>query len=160
MEALDDFLHRSSIRGLMHENAGKGHSQHFSNRIGFWTWWLSILRMQLHTNMLCKMRKVYEWLNQKWLGIHFLFLSKNDINSVLKIPVANFCRSITPQTYPGHGRCVASSNFNCVWFVDANCPESSPKYFWNCVIGFQLYSKITRCALKAVSPAPKLDLEF
>jgi len=48
--------------------------------------------MQLQTNMLCKMLRVYEWLNQKRLGIHFLFLSINDINSVLKIPVANVCR--------------------------------------------------------------------
>jgi len=31
-------------------------------------------------NVLCKMLKVYEWLSQKLLGIHFLFLSKNDIN--------------------------------------------------------------------------------
>ena len=34
----------------------------------------------------------YEWLDQIGLGVHFLFLTKNDINSVLKIPVANFCR--------------------------------------------------------------------
>jgi len=40
---------------------------------------------------------VYEWLDQKWLSIHFLFLSKHDINSVLKIPIANFCRLINPQ---------------------------------------------------------------
>jgi len=27
-------------------------------------------------NMLCKRLRVYEWLDQKWLGIRFLFLSK------------------------------------------------------------------------------------
>jgi len=32
------------------------------------------------THMLCKMLRVYEWLNQKWLGVRLLFLSKNDIN--------------------------------------------------------------------------------
>jgi len=26
----------------------------------------------------------------------------------LKIPVANVCRLTTPQTHPGHGRCVPS----------------------------------------------------
>jgi len=26
----------------------------------------------------------------------------------LKVPVANICRLITPQTHPGHGRCVPS----------------------------------------------------
>jgi len=26
----------------------------------------------------------------------------------LKIPVANICRLITPQTHPGHSRCVPS----------------------------------------------------
>jgi len=58
--------------------------------------------------MLCKSLRVYEWLDQKWLSVHFLFLSKNDINSVLKIPVGNFCR-ITSQINPWHGRCVAQS---------------------------------------------------
>jgi len=46
--------------------------------------------MQLHTNMLCKRLRFYEWLNQKRLGVHLLFLSKNNISSVLKILVANF----------------------------------------------------------------------
>jgi len=53
----------------------------------------------------------------------FLFLSKN----VLKIPVANVCRLITPQTHPAHGRCVSSWSFDCVWFVDATSPESKSK---------------------------------
>jgi len=35
---------------------------------------------------------------QKWHGL----------SSVLKIPVANICRLITPQTHPGHSRCVPS----------------------------------------------------
>jgi len=47
-------------------------------------------------------------------------------NSVLKIPVANFCRIITPQTHPVLGQCV-SWNFNCVWFVDPTFPESKYK---------------------------------
>jgi len=42
----------------------------------------------------------------------------------LKIPVAKFCRLITPQTHPGHDRCVASWNVNWVWFTDPNFPES------------------------------------
>jgi len=63
----------------------------------------------------------------KWLSIHFLFFSKNNINSVLKILVANFCRLMTQQTHPGHDRCVASWNFNCVWFVDLTFPESKSK---------------------------------
>jgi len=29
------------------------------------------------------------------------------LNSILKIPVANVCR-LTPQTHPGHCRCVPS----------------------------------------------------
>jgi len=59
----------------------------------------------------------------------FLVLTeyKAHINSVLKIPDANFCRLINPQTHPGHGRCVASWNFNCVWFVDPTFPESKSK---------------------------------
>jgi len=40
------------------------------------------------------------------------------LNSVLKIPVANVYRLMTPQTHPGHGRCVPSWRFNCAWFVD------------------------------------------
>jgi len=69
--------------------------------------------------MLCRSLRVYEWLDRKRLGIRFFFLSKNDINSVLKIPLANFCRLTTPQIHPGRGKCVASRNFNCVQFVDA-----------------------------------------
>jgi len=49
------------------------------------------------------------------------------MKSVLKIPVASFCRLITPQTYPGHGMCVSSLNFNSVWFVDLTFPKSKSK---------------------------------
>jgi len=57
----------------------------------------------------------------------FLVLIQNDINSVSKIPVANFCYLITPQTHPGHGRCVASCNFNCAYFACPTFPESKSK---------------------------------
>ena len=77
--------------------------------------------------MLYKRVRVYERLDQKCLGIDFLFLFKNDINSVLKIPVANFCRLITLRTHPRHSRCVASWNFNCVWYVVPTFPESKSK---------------------------------
>jgi len=36
-----------------------------------------------------------------------MFLSKNDINPVLKSPFANFWRFITQQHHPRHVRCVA-----------------------------------------------------
>ena len=36
--------------------------------------------MLLHTNMLCKRLWVYKQLDQKWLDIRFLFLSKKDMN--------------------------------------------------------------------------------
>jgi len=104
----------------------EGHSQYFSKRIGFWTRWLSILILPLHTN-LCKRLRVYEWLDQTWLRINFLFLSKKDINCVLKIPVANFYRLITPQAHPGHGRCFTYWNFNCVWFTIQLFLNQSPK---------------------------------
>jgi len=114
----------------------EGHSQHFSKRIVFWTWWLPILRTPHHTNMLWKKLRVYERLNQKWLDIQFLFLSRNDINSVLKILVENFCRLITPQNHPRHTRCVASWNFTCAWFVVPTCPESKSK------VRLKLYMKL------------------
>jgi len=82
---------------------------------------------------------------QKWHRLH----------SVLKIPVANICRLITPQTHPAHGRCVPSWSFNCVWFVDPTSPESKSKVL------LKLCMKIltTRCALEVVSLAPRVDLE-
>jgi len=48
-------------------------------------------------------------------------------NSVLKITIANFCYFIVLQTYPGHGRCVASWNFNCAWYVGPTFHESNSK---------------------------------
>ena len=106
--------------------------------------------------MLYKILRVCEWLNQKRLGIHFLFLSKNDINSVLKIPVANFCRLITPQTYPGHGRCVASVHFNCVWFVDPIFPESKSKVLLKlCIKLLNFNLKLPSVLLKQLAwPSP------
>jgi len=80
--------------------------------------------MPPHTNVLCKNFRVYE---SESLSIRFLFLYKYDMNSVLKIQVANFCFLITAQTHLEHGRHVASWNFNCVWFVDPTFPESKPK---------------------------------
>jgi len=53
-----------------------------------------------------------------------LVLIQNDINSVSKIPVANFCHLTTPQTHPGHRRCLASCNFNCACFACPTFPES------------------------------------
>jgi len=88
--ALDDFYKDYPFADWYKTTQDEGHSQYFSKKIGFWTWWLSILRMPLHTKMLCRRLRGYERLDQKWLGIHFLFLSKHDINSVLKIPAANF----------------------------------------------------------------------
>jgi len=49
--------------------------------------------MPLHPNMLCKSLRVCKWLGQKWLSIHFLFLSNKDINSVSKIAIANIANS-------------------------------------------------------------------
>jgi len=57
---------------------------------------------------------MYERLDQKWLDIQFFFLSKNDINFALKIPLVKFYRFITPQTHIWHDRCVAFWNLNCV----------------------------------------------
>jgi len=119
-------FHRPSIRISIHDN--EGHFQHFSKKIGFQTWRLSILRMPLHTNMLCEKLRVQEWLNQKSRGIHFLFLFKNDI-LFWKIAVVNFCRLITPQTHPGQWAWQVCRlwNFNCVWFVDPTFRESKSK---------------------------------
>jgi len=59
MEALDDFYTDHPFVDWYMTTQEEGHSQKFLERIGFWTWWLSILRMQLQTNMLCKMLIVY-----------------------------------------------------------------------------------------------------
>jgi len=105
----------------------KRDSQYFSKRNGFWTWWLSILRMPFHADMLCKSRRFYEQIDKKWVGIHFLSLSKNDISSVVTIQVGNFCRLIALQIHPRHSRCVASWHFSCVWFVISPFPDSNSK---------------------------------
>jgi len=77
MHSLDDFYTDHPSVGWYKTTEHKRHSQYFSKRIDFWTWRLSILRMPLHTNMLCKRLRVYERLDEKWLESHFLFLSKN-----------------------------------------------------------------------------------
>jgi len=53
------FLHRSTIHNWCQTTQDEGHSRHVSKKIVFSTWWLSILRMPLHTNMLCKRLIVY-----------------------------------------------------------------------------------------------------
>jgi len=63
----------------------------------------------------------------------FALIQKCKLNSVLKIPVTNVYRLITPQPHPEHGRCVASWSFNCVWFVHPTFLNQSQKCFWNCV---------------------------
>jgi len=75
--ALDDFYTEHPFVDWCKTIQNEGHFQHFSERIGFCTWCLSITGMQLHTKKLCKSLRVYGWLDLKWLGIHFLFLSKN-----------------------------------------------------------------------------------
>ena len=59
--------------------------QHFSKEI-----YLMIINFENAASHKYVVQKaeVYEWLGQKWLDFHFLFLSKND--TVLKIPFANF----------------------------------------------------------------------
>ena len=75
MEALDDFHTDHPFVDLYMTTQNEGHSQHFSKKIVFWTWWLlPILKMQLHTNMLCKMLRVNEWLKSVMSGHSFLVL--------------------------------------------------------------------------------------
>jgi len=109
----------------------EGHSQHFSIRIILWTWWLSILRMLHHTNTLCKRLRVYERLDQKWLDIHFLFLSKNDINPVLKILVKflSFNNSAKSSSACSVSPPEISTVYD-LWFQ--LFLNQSPKSFWNC----------------------------
>jgi len=66
------------------------------------------------------------------------------LNSVLKIPFESVCRLITPQA---RGRCVASWNFNCIWFMYPTSKSKSKvllklcmKLFtlvWNYSVSFQ-----------------------
>jgi len=54
------------------------------------------------------------WMARSEITEHsfFVLIQKwHMLNSVLKIPVANVYRLITPQTHPGHGWCVASWSF-------------------------------------------------
>ena len=97
----------------MQDNAGWKKFSVFLKKDWFLDLMITISRMPLHTTMLCKSQSLRK-LDQKWLGIHFLFLYKTDtlFNSAFKIPVVNNCRLITPQTHPGHGRYVASWTFN------------------------------------------------
>jgi len=67
------------------------------------------------------------YIRNDWEFISCSYPKMTQLNSVLKIPVGNFCRLITPQTHPGHGRCVASWHFNCAWFVVPTFPESKSK---------------------------------
>ena len=47
-----------------------------------------------------KSQKGYEWLDQKWLHIHFLFLTKNDINFVLIFQLQIVMASVWPPEIP------------------------------------------------------------
>ena len=61
------FLHRSIIRRLIQDNAGRRTFLTFSKKDLFLDLMiLSILRIPHHTNILCKNLRVYEWLDQKW----------------------------------------------------------------------------------------------
>jgi len=74
------FLHRLIILTLMQNDAGRWTFLIFYKKDRFFNLMIiSILRITPHTNILCKSLRAYEWLDQKWLSIHFFFLSKNDI---------------------------------------------------------------------------------
>ena len=131
-------LHRSCIRSLVHDNVGWRTFSTFFKMIGVCTWWLSILRMLLHTNMLCKSLRVCGQLYHKWLGIHFLYLPRNDINSVLKSLVCKFLSFL--QIHP------TSNSANTSWARQV----CSLLKFQLCIIG------ITRVELKGPCP-PKFQ---
>jgi len=132
----------------------KGYSQHYWQRISVWTQWLSILRILLRTNMLCKRLRIYEWLDYKWLGIHFLFLSKNNKlcfeNSSCKL-----CPLITPQTHPCHGRCLAlaSWKFNRVSYAEPGWNQEG-----HVPLKFLVYLVI--CSLRGSAPKQILLLTW
>jgi len=113
MEALDDFYTYHPFVYWYMTTQVEGHSQHFSNRIGFLhlmivnfenaashkyvvqhakSLWLAKLGRTEHSVLV---------LIQKW---HKLFYENSS------------CKLLS--YHPGDGRCVASLNFNCVWFVD------------------------------------------
>ena len=117
MDALDNFYTYHPFVDWYKTTQDKRHSQHFSKRIGFWTWCLSNLRILLHTNMLCK--SLYEWLYQKWLSIHFLFLSKNE-RRWFEISCCKRLSFNNSETHPGHGRCVTcdvTESFLSSWVI-------------------------------------------
>jgi len=110
----------------------KEHSQYFSKRIGFWTWWLYQLWECFLTQMGCAKAKSLWMAWSKMTGRSFLVLIQKWHK--LKITVANVCcliTLITPHTHPGQWlrirRCVASWKYNCVWFADPTFPESKSK---------------------------------
>ena len=124
MNAVDDSYTNHPFVGWYKTTQDERHSfSTFFKKVGFWTWWLSILRMSFHTNMFCKS---FWTARSEMTGCSFLVLiQKSNLfwkfqiqksNSVLKIP--NFCHLITPQTHPGHSMYAVSWNFNCVWFAD------------------------------------------
>jgi len=59
MDALDDFYTDHPFVDWYKTMQDKGHSQHFSKNIVFWTWLLSTLRKLHHTNILRKTLRVY-----------------------------------------------------------------------------------------------------
>ena len=96
VDARDDFFTDHPLVDWYKTTQEERHSRHFFKRIGF-----GLDDYHFWECRFTQMLWVYEWLDQKWQGIHLLFVSKNDINSVLKIPVANFSCLITPQLILG-----------------------------------------------------------
>jgi len=76
MDALDDFYTGHPFVAWHISQHSKKDIFKFSKSIGFWTWWLLILRMPHHANMLRIHLRVYKRLNQKCMDVHFLFLPK------------------------------------------------------------------------------------
>jgi len=54
MDALDNFYTDQPFVDWYKTTQDEGYSEHFSKRISFWTSWLWIWRILLHTNILCK----------------------------------------------------------------------------------------------------------
>jgi len=85
--------------------------------------------MPLHINILCKWLRVYEWLDQKWLGIHFLFLSKK---LGLKIPVVNSCLLKTTNSSLAWQVCGLLKYQLC--FIGVIRVEPTPARFRACLV--------------------------
>jgi len=124
MEALGNFSH--IIHSQIQDNAGGRTFLTLFKKDRFLDLMIVDFENSASYKYLVQKSRFFQWFDQKWLSIHFLFLSRIDVKSVSKISVTNFCR-LTPQTHPGHGSCVASLNLNCVWFVDPIFPESKSK---------------------------------